>query len=204
MMTADTSLDVDADSRRLLIVEEPVFRAYERPSDLSTQNVKSTFDGVRASEASKSASIRARLRGDGAADARAEIDARMNENAAAERRIGLGRFGSMQPPEASIQRSLNLTMPVGGRTIRPGRRTRSTITERRRYMAGNTAIDQLDWILKLILTIFCDPIVMGINRILRGRFVIGILWIITGGLFGIGWVIDIVTMFMSKDITVLA
>jgi hypothetical protein len=71
-------------------------------------------------------------------------------------------------------------------------------------MAGNTAIDQLDWILKLILTIFCDPIVMGINRILRGRFVIGILWIITGGLFGIGWVIDIVTMFMSKDITVLA
>ncbi len=71
-------------------------------------------------------------------------------------------------------------------------------------MAANTEIDKLDWIIKLILTIFVDPLVMGINRILRGRVVIGIIWIITGGLFGIGWIIDIVTMFLNKDITVLA
>ncbi len=71
-------------------------------------------------------------------------------------------------------------------------------------MASTTEIDKLDWIIKLILTIFVDPLVMGINRILRGRTLIGIVWIITGGLFGIGWIIDIVTMFLNKDITVLA
>ena len=69
---------------------------------------------------------------------------------------------------------------------------------------GRTVIDQLDWIVKLILTIFFDPIVQGINRILRGRVIIGLLWIITGGVFGIGWLIDIITMVINKDITFLA
>jgi tryptophan-rich sensory protein len=69
---------------------------------------------------------------------------------------------------------------------------------------ARTAIDSLGWIIKLILTIFLDPIVMGINRILRGRIIIGLLWIITGGVFGIGWLIDIITVLIKKDITVLA
>ena len=69
---------------------------------------------------------------------------------------------------------------------------------------AKTAIDDLDWIVKLILTIFFDPLVQGINRILRGKAIIGILWIITGGIFGIGWIIDIVTMLLNKDITFLA
>ena len=67
-----------------------------------------------------------------------------------------------------------------------------------------TAIDDLGWFVNLILTIFFDPLVQGINRILRGKLIIGILWIITGGVFGIGWLIDIVTMIIHKDITVLA
>jgi len=67
-----------------------------------------------------------------------------------------------------------------------------------------TAIDKLDWIVKVILTIFLDPIVQGINRILRGRVIIGILWIITGGIFGIGWLIDIITVIFNKKITFLA
>jgi hypothetical protein len=67
-----------------------------------------------------------------------------------------------------------------------------------------TAIDKLDWIVKVILTIFLDPIVQGINRILRGRVIIGILWIITGGIFGIGWLIDIITIIFNKKITFLA
>lgn len=71
-------------------------------------------------------------------------------------------------------------------------------------MAGKTGIDKLDWVVKLLLTFFFDPLVMGINRILRGRVIIGILWIITGGLFGIGWLIDFITMIVKKDITVLA
>ena len=70
-------------------------------------------------------------------------------------------------------------------------------------MAG-TVIDSLGWLVNLILTIFLDPIVQGINRILRGRIIIGLLWIITGGVFGIGWIIDIVTMLIHKDITFLA
>jgi len=69
---------------------------------------------------------------------------------------------------------------------------------------GRTAIDKLGWLVNLILTIFCDPIVQGINRILRGKIIIGLIWIITGGIFGIGWLIDIITMLLKKDITFLA
>jgi len=69
---------------------------------------------------------------------------------------------------------------------------------------AKSAIDSLDYIVKLILTIFFDPIVQGINRILRGNAIIGLIWIITGGIFGIGWLIDIVTMVLKKDITFLA
>jgi len=69
---------------------------------------------------------------------------------------------------------------------------------------AKSAIDKLDYIVKLILTIFFDPIVQGINRILRGKVIIGLIWIITVGIFGIGWLIDIVTMLLKKDITFLA
>ena len=69
---------------------------------------------------------------------------------------------------------------------------------------GKTVIDSLGWVVNLILTIFFDPVVQGINRILRGRIIIGIIWIFTVGLFGIGWLIDIVTMLIHKDITFLA
>ena len=67
-----------------------------------------------------------------------------------------------------------------------------------------TAIDKLGWLPNVLLTIFLDPIVQGINRILRGKVIIGILWIITGGLVGIGWIIDIITMLFKKKITFLA
>ena len=71
-------------------------------------------------------------------------------------------------------------------------------------MAKGTAIDSLGWGINLILTIFFDPLVQGINRILRGKVIIGLIWIITCGIFGIGWLIDIITMIIHKDITVLA
>ena len=69
---------------------------------------------------------------------------------------------------------------------------------------AKTAIDKLSWLVKLILTIFFDPIIQGINRILRGKVIIGILWIITCGILGIGWLIDIITVLVRKDITFLA
>jgi len=69
---------------------------------------------------------------------------------------------------------------------------------------AKTAIDKLGWIVNIILTIFFDPLVQGINRILRGKVIIGILWIITCGIFGIGWLIDIITIIVKKNITFLA
>jgi TM2 domain-containing membrane protein YozV len=72
-------------------------------------------------------------------------------------------------------------------------------------MAKRTGIDKLDWLVKLILAII--PFfwwLQGINRILRGRPIVGILWIITGGIFGIGWIIDIITILLYKDIKFLA
>ena len=69
---------------------------------------------------------------------------------------------------------------------------------------AKTAIDDLDWLVRFLLTFFLDPLVQGINRILRGKVIIGVLWIITGGIFGIGWIIDIITMLTRKDITFLA
>ena len=69
---------------------------------------------------------------------------------------------------------------------------------------GGTLIDSLGWPVNLILTIFFDPVFQGINRLLRGKLLFGVIWIITGGLFGIGWFIDVVTMIIHKDITILA
>jgi len=69
---------------------------------------------------------------------------------------------------------------------------------------AKTAIDSLDWLVRFILTLFFDPIVQGINRILRGKVIIGLLWIVTVGIFGIGWIVDIITMLTRKDITFLA
>jgi len=71
-------------------------------------------------------------------------------------------------------------------------------------MAKSTVIDKLGWIPNIILTILFDPIVQGINRMLRGRVIIGILWFITGGIIGIGWIIDIITVIFKKKITFLA
>ena len=70
-------------------------------------------------------------------------------------------------------------------------------------MAG-TPIDNLGWIANLILTFFLDPLVQGINRILRGKVIIGIIWILTCGLFGIGWLIDFICVLLYKEIRILA
>jgi hypothetical protein len=68
---------------------------------------------------------------------------------------------------------------------------------------AKSEIDKLGWPIVLILTIFFDSIAHGINRILRGKLLYGAIWIITGGLFGIGWVIDVITVLLYKDIKIL-
>lgn len=66
------------------------------------------------------------------------------------------------------------------------------------------SMDSLPFILKLILVIFLDPLIYGIYRILGGHPIAGIIWLLTGGLFGIGWIIDIVTVILHGKPTVLA
>ncbi len=70
-------------------------------------------------------------------------------------------------------------------------------------------IEKLPWVVNLILTVILDPIWQGINRIMRHSdgavgVLIGVLWILTLGLFGIGWIIDIVTVIAYKQIKFLA
>lgn len=64
------------------------------------------------------------------------------------------------------------------------------------------AYDKLNVIVKLILTIFFDPIIGGIYRILKGRIIWGIIWLFTG-LFIVGWVIDVVTVILHNKYTFL-
>ncbi len=63
-----------------------------------------------------------------------------------------------------------------------------------------------DFILKLLLVIVYD-IYGALYRISRGDtvgIVIGVLQLVTGNFFGIMWIIDLVTVIIHKEVTVLA
>lgn len=66
------------------------------------------------------------------------------------------------------------------------------------------AINGLNVILKFIIALFLDPIIFGIYRIAKGKVIIGLIWIFTAGLFGIGWLIDLITIATSNKVTFLA
>lgn len=73
----------------------------------------------------------------------------------------------------------------------------------------DSPIEKLPWAVNIILTVLFDPIWQGVNRILRNRpdpvmILVAVLWILTLGLFGIGWIIDIVTVIAFKRIRILA
>ncbi len=68
------------------------------------------------------------------------------------------------------------------------------------------ALQGLPWIAKLLLVIIGD--IYGIlYRISRGDtvgIVVGILQFITGNFFGIFWIIDLITVIVKKEVTVVA
>lgn len=79
----------------------------------------------------------------------------------------------------------------------------------------NTSItkmyEDLPKIVKILLQIFLGSIISGLYRILRFletknivTLVVGIISLVTGGLFGILWIVDLVTEILRNRITVLA
>ena len=71
--------------------------------------------------------------------------------------------------------------------------------------------ENLPKIIKVLLQIFLGAIVSGVYRVIRFletknivTLVVGIVSLVTGGLFGILWVIDLVTEIFKNRITVLA
>ena len=64
---------------------------------------------------------------------------------------------------------------------------------------------------QILIQIFAGAIISGLYRVLRfletknmTTLIVGIISLVTGGLFGVIWVIDLVTEIMKNRITVLA
>lgn len=57
----------------------------------------------------------------------------------------------------------------------------------------------LPWIAHLLLQIFLGAIWGAVIRIARGRTLWGIIYLITGGFFSIGWIYDLVMLIIHKD-----
>ncbi len=71
------------------------------------------------------------------------------------------------------------------------------------------AIDGLPWILKLIIALPGLDLLYGIYRLVKGvkkndlvLVIVGIIWIFSG--WAILWIIDLITVFLNKKITVFA
>ncbi len=70
----------------------------------------------------------------------------------------------------------------------------------------NKSLKGMSFIVKLLLVIVYD-IYGALIRISRGDtagIVIGVLQLLTGNFFGIMWIIDLVTVIIHKEVTVLA
>ncbi|MHA1556655.1 MAG: NINE protein [Candidatus Heimdallarchaeota archaeon] len=53
-------------------------------------------------------------------------------------------------------------------------------------------------ILEILITFFLG--VFGIHRMIKGHWLSGIVWLLTGGLFTIGWIIDVIWVIMGKPL----
>lgn len=60
----------------------------------------------------------------------------------------------------------------------------------------NVEKSQKDWLTVLLLTIFVGG--LGVHRFYVGKTGTGILWLLTGGCFGVGWLIDLIQIVCGK------
>ncbi|MBQ8345056.1 MAG: hypothetical protein IJY42_02185 [Clostridia bacterium] len=64
----------------------------------------------------------------------------------------------------------------------------------------------LPWIVKILLVVVYD-IYGALYRISKGDavgIVVGVLQLVTGNFFGIFWLIDLITVIVKKEVTILA
>jgi len=95
----------------------------------------------------------------------------------------------------------NTPPPPQPQSSQSGYRPLSSFTSPVRNMISGISAS---WVICFVCTILFDPVFQGIHRIIRGRVIIGLIWMFTYGLFGVGWIIDVFTMLFKKDITFLA
>lgn len=73
-------------------------------------------------------------------------------------------------------------------------------------MAKKSGLKSLNWLVKIILVLVYD--IYGIlRRLTSGKLlsvIVGLVQIFTVNIFGIMWLIDLITVLVNKDTTVLA
>lgn len=70
----------------------------------------------------------------------------------------------------------------------------------------NKALKNLDQVVKIILHILLGGWYGGLYRISLGdtkNIVMGVIWILTGGFFIVGWVFDLISIIKKEDLSFL-
>lgn len=65
------------------------------------------------------------------------------------------------------------------------------------YASPTVQVSKKDWLVTLLLCIFIGW--LGIHKFYEGKIGMGIIYLLTGGVFGICWIIDIIKIVLNKE-----